>query len=180
MDGIKLPDFSKPAVVAAPQVTVDPLAEQTEQSVALMAGMQNQELDARQKAMSEFLTKMQKELGVAPDKVLQAFSEMDLDELAETPQNTVGAFVQGLNLDPAGQVKAADLYKTMLDKRGETILPEKLATLDDDVTFDIASKNDIKLRELDKSLAYQHVETREQLMDKYRRLIAQAATPQPV
>ncbi|MES2962724.1 MAG: flagellar hook-length control protein FliK [Bdellovibrionota bacterium] len=156
--GVQMPDFfSKTAIkgeapATAPAIPQDPTAVQAATSAAMLAGMQMQGATDRQAAMTEFLTKMETELGVPPEKVLQAFSEMDLDSLTETPQNAIGAFVEGLELEPAGQVRATELYKNLLDKRGDAILDEKLGGLSDDVSFDIVSPRDQSLRKLDKSL----------------------------
>lgn len=153
---VKMPDLFSSlggAAMAAPPVVVqDPVVAQTDTTVQMLLGMQTQEAGARQDAMKQFLTQMEDELGVPPEKVLQAFSEMDLDSLAETPQNSVGAFVEGLDLEPKGQVKAAELYKNLLDKRGDAILGEKLASFGEDLKIEVASPRDVRLKELDKSL----------------------------
>lgn len=153
---VKLPDFfSKSALggsAIAPMIPQDQTAVQADTTAQMLASMQDQEIMTRQAAMERFLTTMETELGVPPEKVLQAFSEMDLDSLGATPQNSVGAFVEGLDLEPAGQVRAAELYKELLDVRGETIIGEKFAAMGEDVKFDITSPRDIGLRKLDKSL----------------------------
>ncbi|MEK7355337.1 MAG: flagellar hook-length control protein FliK, partial [Bdellovibrionota bacterium] len=154
----KMPDFFSATALAGgvaatpPVAAQDPAAVAAESTAQMLGVMQDQEIQARQAAMNEFLTQMETELGIPPEKVLQAFSEMDLQALSETPQNSVGAFVEQLDLEPAGQVRAVQLYKGLLDKRGETILSQRLAGLEEGVRIDIASPRDVGLRKLDKSL----------------------------
>lgn len=106
----------------------------------------------RHRAMTTFVEQMQNELGVPPEKVVQAFAELDQATLMGPPDEAVGQFIEKLQLPVERQPRAAVLYKDMVHGTGDMALSEELVGEGVRVNFDVASQRDVSLRRLDKSL----------------------------
>ncbi len=65
-------------------------------------------------ALKIFLARMQKELGVKPDQIVQAFSKMSVHDMALPPEATADKFVSELKLNHKDEKKARDLYSKLL------------------------------------------------------------------
>ena len=121
-------------------------------SVDTLKTLQAGEQLSRQEAMSQFMEQMQSELGISPEKILQALSNLDASVLQAPPEESVGQFIDGLDLLPGNEDRATELYQDLLKKTGDSILNEKVAGLDSSVNFNIQSKQDASLQKLNSSL----------------------------
>ena len=108
--------------------------------------------DSKQEAMSDFMAKMQKDLGISPDKILQAFAKMDQQALEAPPEESKTAFLQNLDLKPEQKAVASDLYAQMVNKTGEASLNEKLIGIETGVNLKIVSPREDALRKLNEAL----------------------------
>ena len=95
---------------------------------------------------------MNDELGIPPEQVLQAFAQMPTQMLEAPAHESIGAFVQNLEIPPQGQARAAQLYANLLERTGQSELSEKLAGMNEGVSFEVMSPRDAALKKLDASL----------------------------
>lgn len=150
---LKLPDFFSKASLekgATKETKADgqPLSE----TAAALAAMKENEGLTRQEAMENFIQKMNDELGIPPQKLLQAFAKLDDQAMQESPEESMGQLMANLGLDEAGEAKAAALYRDLLKTTGDSLVNERLAGLDSSVNFDVMSPRDSALRKLNTSL----------------------------
>jgi flagellar hook-length control protein FliK len=68
----------------------------------------------RHAAMQVFLERMQSELGVEPERVVEAFSQLSNDDLMAPPEESSAKFIKLLQLKPEESKKAQGLYNEML------------------------------------------------------------------
>jgi flagellar hook-length control protein FliK len=123
------------------------------ETVDLLSSMKEGEQVSREQAMSQFMESMQEELGIPPEKILQALSNLDASALQAPPEETVGQFIDGLDLiDSSGTERATELYQDLLKTTGDSLLNEKVAGLDSSVNFDIMSSKDASMKKLKSSL----------------------------
>ena len=80
----------------------------------------------KQEAMWAFLDRMNQELGVQPDEVMNAFAKLDVDNLVAPPEESADEFVQNLDIDPAKQEQALGLYSQLLTWTSAASLSEQL------------------------------------------------------
>lgn len=66
------------------------------------------------KPVAQFMASMENELGVSPDRLVQAYSELPEGQLQKTPVETMGAVIKKLELSNADEKKATELYGKML------------------------------------------------------------------
>lgn len=66
------------------------------------------------KPMLKFLDSMERELGVEPQKVVVAMSQLTDTQLLEPPTSTMDDMLENLDLDPWQEQRAGELYATML------------------------------------------------------------------
>jgi flagellar hook-length control protein FliK len=72
------------------------------------------EAATREKVMTQFLTRMQSELGIAPEQFVEAFSQLEITDLALPPEETIEKVIANLNLDEGQKLVAEDMYSEML------------------------------------------------------------------
>lgn len=123
------------------------------ETVSVVTDMQNEHLKVRQQAMQKFVVKMQDELGVPPEKLLEAFAGLDAEQLVAPPEEAMTSFLQGLSLPPVQEEQAAALYKEMVQTTGEAALNEKFLNFDAGTSFEVLSPRDRALRDLNQSIA---------------------------
>lgn len=122
------------------------------ETARMLAEFGQEQALVKHEAMTEFMAKMQTELGVAPESILEAFGEMDAEALLAPPEESMQQFLKNLDL-PAGQMpRAQELYGEMIEATGEAELNEKLAGLGDGVDLEVLSPRDRALRDLNKSI----------------------------
>lgn len=157
---MKLPDFfSKASLEKARagavdgQATVAGTTGEASENAALLASMKQEEVGTREEAMGEFVTRMQDELGIAPEKLLQAFAQLDDKAFMASPEDSMGELLQSLDLPPGKEARATELYQDLLKTTGDSLLNEGLAGLDEkSVNFDVMSQRDASLQKLHSSL----------------------------
>ncbi len=72
--------------------------------------------EPEQKSMTDFLGQMQERFGINPEKVIQAFSKMNEEQLQQPAAVSSLTFVQNLGLSEKDQVEAKGLYEELLTK----------------------------------------------------------------
>ena len=72
------------------------------------------EQQAREKIMNHFLQKLQAELGVTPEQFVEAFSKLEVTDLALPAENTIEKVIAHLNLNESQKEVAEGLYSEML------------------------------------------------------------------
>ncbi len=81
-------------------------------------------------ALKIFLARMQKELGVKPAQVVEAFSKLPVRDMALPPETTADKFISELKLDHKGKDKARVLYSKLLGILATTdIMKQRMANI---------------------------------------------------
>lgn len=124
----------------------------TGETAEMLSSMKDGEQVSREEAMNQFMEKMQDELGIPPEKILQALSNLDASALQSPPEETVGQFIDGLDLLDGNSDRATELYQDLLKTTGDSLINEKVAGLDSSVNFDIASSKDDSMKKLKSSI----------------------------
>jgi len=85
------------------------------------------------KPIAQFMASLESELGVKPDRLIQAFKKLSLDQLQASPKETMSQVVKNLNLEPKDQAQATELFTKMLSQmeavRDQAMNPAMLAAL---------------------------------------------------
>lgn len=154
---LKLPDFfSKNALDKASKgdksSSVGGVSTEGMESADLVSSMQDDEVLSREEAMGQFVTKMQDEFGISPDKLMKAFAQLDDKAMQAAPEASMGQFVKALGLSSEQEGRATELYQDLLKTTGQSLMSEKLAGLDNGIAFDVMSPRDASLRKLESSL----------------------------
>ena len=66
------------------------------------------------KPIAQFMASLENELGVKPDRLVQAFKKLPPGQLTLPPEKTMAQVVKNLNLNPTDQIKASELFTKML------------------------------------------------------------------
>lgn len=152
---LKLPDFfSKSALEKGSKVAAGAASGSGEagETADLLSSMNDGEALTREEAMEQFVTRMQDELGVPPEKLLQAFAQLDDKALQAPPEESMGQLMGALELAPQQEARATELYQDLLKTTGDSRLQERVAGMDQGVSFDVLSPRDAALRKLNSSL----------------------------
>lgn len=136
----------------AGQPTTGKTEEAKETTLQLLEMMRREQGTVRRQAMEEFLNSMENEFGIKPEKVLEAFARLDASSLMAAPEESAKEFVSNLDLAPAQEPRAVELYTKMLRTTGEAALNEKLIGLETGVNVDVVSRREQSLRELNQSI----------------------------
>lgn len=103
--------------------------------------------------MVHFLNQMQSEFGVSAEEVLEAFSNLSLEELASSPENTAEYVIASLDLEPEEASEALGLYNEMLAASmgagGATVLAKKNGA---DVNIKVMDSTEERIKKLQGSL----------------------------
>ncbi len=81
----------------------------------------------KQAAMEAFLERMEKEVGVEPSDVLQAFAKLDQSQLLAPPEISAGQFIENLQLPADKKDKAVEIYSQFLAWAATASLSQNLA-----------------------------------------------------
>ncbi len=101
--------------------------------LAMMEMTENQKAVPVQKPIAQFMASMENELGVSPDILVQAYSQLAPGSLSQSPMETMKEVIQQLDLSPTDQKRAAQLYSKMLvqlqnmDSPSEQLSPMMMA-----------------------------------------------------
>jgi len=140
----------------------DPLAEpnqtplelvQSEGLVARVAGTKGKSAQVvsapltEQQAMATFLNRMQVQLGIEPEQVLRAFAKLDVDNLMATPEDSAEAFLKNLDLSPAEQSQALNLYNDLLTWRQTADLSQSLKRQGQEAEMTVMTKDQMVKRD---------------------------------
>ena len=68
------------------------------------------------KPIAQFMASLENELGVTPDRLVQAFKKLPPGALQLAPEKTMAQVVKNLNLDPKDQAQAQALFAKMLSQ----------------------------------------------------------------
>lgn len=71
---------------------------------------------AKQQAMLEFMDSMESELGIPPQRLVEAMAQLSPEDQKAAPEITAEKVVEDLNLDPEDQEKALAMYSSFLSK----------------------------------------------------------------
>jgi len=112
------------------------------------AQTQGEVQSARQMAMQVFLDRMQSEVGVSPDKLVEAFSKLSVQDLAEAPEDTADKLISELKLDPKNSKKAAGLYGEMLGMMAAAGMAQYLSNTNQQAQFHVMDKDQANLQNL--------------------------------
>lgn len=147
------PQNVTPIFEPASEQTVPNKSEEARQATLNLLGMMREEQGAaRRQAMREFLDSMEREFGIKPEKILEAFAKLDGRTLIAPPEESAKEFIANLDLTPAQETRAIELYKKMLRTTGEAALNEKLIGLEAGVNIDVVSPREQAMRELNRSI----------------------------
>lgn len=137
---------------ATEQAAPNPAEEAKQTTLHVLEMMREEQEAARRQAMREFLDSMESEFGIKPEKVLEAFAKLDGKTLIAPPEESAKEFIANLDLTPAQETRAIELYRNMLRATGEAALHEKLIGLEAGVNIDVVSPREQTLRELNRSI----------------------------
>lgn len=76
-------------------------------------------LNPDQDAMVRFLKSMQKELGVSPEQMIEAFDKLSAEDLMSAPEDSFDQVISNLNLSGHKAGRAEELYHNMLKETAE-------------------------------------------------------------
>lgn len=157
---VVLPDFFSqtaigPAAAAAKLAPPADGASERELDPAtanLIESMQGEQTQVRTEAIETFVRRMQTEVGVPPQKILESFALMDEKALMAPPEESMKQFIENLELPTEKTAQATTLYRDLVATTGQAALSERLIGMDQGVSFDVLSRRDETLRKLDRTL----------------------------
>jgi hypothetical protein len=132
--------------------SADRMPEPAQKTVDLLESMQKEQAQTRVQALVDFMTGMEQELGVQPEKIIDAFSQLTDESLLGPPQDAADEFVANLGLPGSNGARASELYREMIGATQGAILGEKLAGLGEGVSFQVVSSREEALNQLDQAL----------------------------
>lgn len=90
----------------------------------------NEAVESRQDAIVGFMEKMQNMFGIAPEKIVEAFSQMSEEAMMAPPEESMKEFLAALELPQEKMADVSQLYGEMLAVTKEADLNEKIASMD--------------------------------------------------
>ncbi len=104
-------------------------------------------------AMKNFLTKMQKELDINPEELIQAFSTMTAEELMSPPEESLEKLLNNLDLTVDESAKAKTYFHTMLKQTASTSMADYLKESNSDLSIKVLSKKDLQNNRMQKDIS---------------------------
>ena len=104
-----------------------------EGGAAILAALDMKRANAvqtRQTAMMDFMSKMETQFGIKPEKILQAFSRLSEQAMMAPPEESMQELLSQLEIPTEKMDVAVDLYRQMVTTTKEADLNEKMATVD--------------------------------------------------
>jgi flagellar hook-length control protein FliK len=132
--------------------SADKMPEPAQKTVDLLESMQKEQAQTRIQALVDFMTGMEQELGVQPERIVDAFSQLADESLLASPQDVADEFVANLGLPPSQEARAAELYQEMVGATQDAMMSEKLAGLGEGVNFRVTSSREESLSRLNQAL----------------------------
>lgn len=143
-DGAVSPALSQKQSLKAPV--------KSDETVAVLEPVATEQGQVRRQAMQDFMNQMQREFGIPPEKIVEAFSRLDEQALMRPPEESTKQFLANLEVPAAKLGRAAELYNSMLRTTGEAALNEKLAGAEQGVKMSVLSPRDEALRKLNEAI----------------------------
>lgn len=103
-------------------------------------------------AMIKFLYSMKTELGVNPEEVVKAMSNLDAESMLKPPEETMVKVLDQLQLQPVQTERAEELYQIMLKDTAEASMGKMLSENDQTVEFEVVGPEQLRVQKLLKSL----------------------------
>ncbi|MFS4459441.1 flagellar hook-length control protein FliK [Bdellovibrio sp. HCB2-146] len=88
-------------------------------------GQGSKKASTRQKAIQEFMDSFESEFEIPPTRLVEAMANLDDAELTKSPEETVNAVIQQLDLDDNDAEKARAMYAALLVQLQQTSQPPK-------------------------------------------------------
>jgi hypothetical protein len=114
----------------------------------------DQKTDAvdKNRALQVFLDQMQSQLGVKPEQVVEAFSKLDISDLAQSPEDTMPKVIGELKLKGKDKEIATDLYSQMLSMSATAKMQDYLKDQKQTANLEVMNPQDVARRETNKNL----------------------------
>lgn len=106
----------------------------------------------RQAAMEIFLNRMQSELGIEPESLIEAFAQLTDEQLAASPEVSAQAVITQLGLDEKKSLKALDLYNQMLAMTAMAGMSQYLQNNNQEAQLHVMDKKESQLQQLRHSI----------------------------
>jgi len=113
-----------------------------------MPMQQDPEVDnlTRRVVWNDFLRKMQDELGISAEDVMNAFRSLSEEDLAKPPQQTVDKIVMALGLDGQQAQVAKQYFTELINKTQPRSMGEELASSEKQISLTLMSQREIARR----------------------------------
>ncbi|MEK6556334.1 MAG: flagellar hook-length control protein FliK, partial [Bdellovibrionota bacterium] len=125
----------------------EPVAAQKVQSAD-----ESSEAATREKVMATFLDRMQSQLGIEPEQFVEAFSQLEISDLALPPEETVGKVIESLDLDEAQKLVAENLYSEMLVMSAAANMSQYLKDNSQTANLEVLSPEQASKKQLQKNI----------------------------
>jgi len=102
--------------------------------------------------MVQFLLSMKNELGVDPEKIVEAMANLDEDQLLKAPEETMSLVLGQLGLNANQRVRAEELYSVMLKDSATASMQESLIDSGKNVDFKVMGPEESGRMKLSQSL----------------------------
>lgn len=103
-------------------------------------------------AMVTFLNAMQKEVGVEPQKVVEAMVSLDAEAMMRPPEETMTTILENLEIPPEKMAKAEELYQKMLMETAEASMGKMLRENEQTIDFKVMGPEQVRLQKLLKTV----------------------------
>lgn len=103
-------------------------------------------------AWNEFLRKMNDELGISADKVLEAFQSLDENALAAPPEENVDQLVLALGLNSQQADMARKMFMDLLEKTKSKSLGAEIGSAAGAINLSLMSQRELQRKQLQTSL----------------------------
>lgn len=128
--------------------------EKKQQVESAQSQAQSSEADGltRRVVMQSFLRKMREKLNVEPERLVEAFSQLNPADLVMPPEQTVGLVIKELNLNPEQIPVAQELFEDMLRQTASSSMAEYLKSSGNDLSLELYSQKELRQKELQASI----------------------------
>lgn len=106
----------------------------------------------KQAVMNVFFEKMQTEVGVSPNQIMEAFAKLSVSELVGPPEESAEKVIEQLNLQGIEKEKAHGLYNEMLALTAAVGMSQYLGKNENQADIAVLNKDQARRKALDESL----------------------------
>lgn len=153
--GFENAEVTKPVETNVPPVARNLKAPVTDQMISKEPKItDDSEVDSlgQRSAMQKFIFKMESELGVKPSKILEAFADLDPEELQKSPRETMNLVIDNLGLSPQQVPVAKQYFQELLDQTESQELQSVVKSGDRRLTLEVLSQKELRQKALERSL----------------------------